>query len=81
LRAAGEASFHRIEQIWENLTPQELHIAQLAAQGLSNKVIAARLYLSHRTVGYHLHRVFSKTGVVSRSGLGSILSTVTSRAS
>jgi DNA-binding CsgD family transcriptional regulator len=81
LRAAGEASFHRIEQIWENLTPQELHIAQLAAQGLSNKVIAARLYLSHRTVGYHLHRVFSKTGVVSRSGLGSILSTVNSRAS
>src|SRR5690349_13655296 len=81
LRAAGEASVHRIEQIWENLTPQELHIAQLAAQGLSNKVIAARLYLSHRTVGYHLHRVFSKTGVVSRSGLGSILSTVTSRAS
>ena len=47
---------------WENLTPQELNIAQLAAQGLSNKVIGARLYLSHRTVGYHLQRVFSKMG-------------------
>src|SRR6201991_1038349 len=81
LRAAGEASLHRIEQIWENLTPQELHIAQLAAQGHSNKVIAARLYLSHRTVGYHLGRVFSKTGVVSRSGLGSILATTSNLAS
>jgi DNA-binding CsgD family transcriptional regulator len=81
LRAAGEASLHRIEQIWENLTPQELHIAQLAAQGLSNKVIAARLYLSHRTVGYHLHRVFSKIGIVSRSGLGPILSAANNRAS
>src|SRR6201999_673112 len=81
LRASGEASLHRIEQIWEGLTPQELHIAQLAAQGLSNKVIAARLYLSHRTVGYHLHRVFSKTGIVSRSGLGSVLSTTNNRAS
>ena len=70
LRAAGEASLHRIEQKWENLTPQELNIAQLAAQGLSNKVIAAELYPSHRTVGYHLQRVFSKTGVVSRSGSG-----------
>ncbi|WP_426409715.1 helix-turn-helix transcriptional regulator [Bradyrhizobium ganzhouense] len=74
LRAAGEASLRRTEQIWEKLTPQELHIAQLAAQGLSNKVIGARLYLSHRTVGYHLHHVFSKTGVTSRSGLGAVLS-------
>ncbi|WP_376973502.1 ATP-binding protein [Bradyrhizobium erythrophlei] len=75
LRAAGEASLRRTEQIWEKLTPQELHIAQLAAQGLSNKVIGARLYLSHRTVGYHLHNVFSKTGITSRSGLAPILST------
>lgn len=75
LRASGEASLRRSEQIWENLTPQELHIAQLAAQGLSNKMIGARLYLSHRTIGYHLLRVFSKTGISSRSGLASILST------
>jgi DNA-binding CsgD family transcriptional regulator len=74
LRASGETSRRRTEQIWENLTPQELHIAQLAAQGLSNKAIGARLYLSHRTVGYHLHRIFSKTGITSRSGLGSVLS-------
>jgi DNA-binding CsgD family transcriptional regulator len=80
LRAAGEASLRRTEQIWQKLTPQELHIAQLAAQGLSNKVIGARLYLSHRTVGYHLHHIFSKIGVTSRSGLGPILSTANSPA-
>jgi DNA-binding CsgD family transcriptional regulator len=80
LRAAGETSLRRTEQIWDKLTPQELHIAQLAAQGLSNKVIGARLYLSHRTVGYHLHHIFSKVGITSRSGLGSILSTANSPA-
>jgi DNA-binding CsgD family transcriptional regulator len=73
LRASGEASRRRAEPIWETLTPQELHIAQLASDGLSNKEIGARLYLSHRTVGYHLHRIFSKTGITSRSGLGRIL--------
>lgn len=73
LRASGEASRRRTEYAWETLTPQELHIAQLAAEGLSNKEIGIRLYLSHRTVGYHLHRIFSKTGVTSRSGLRPIL--------
>jgi DNA-binding CsgD family transcriptional regulator len=73
LRASGEASRRRTEQVWETLTPQELHVAQLAAEGLSNKEIGARLYLSHRTVGYHLHRIFSKTGITSRSGLGRVL--------
>ena len=73
LRASGEASRRRTEPIWEALTPQELHVAQLASEGLSNKEIGARLYLSHRTVGYHLHRIFSKTGITSRSGLGHIL--------
>jgi DNA-binding CsgD family transcriptional regulator len=75
LRASGETSLRRTEQAWENLTPQELHIAQLAAQGLSNKVIGARLYLSHKTVAHHLHQVFSKIGITSRSSLASILIT------
>src|SRR5262249_39609203 len=75
LRAAGETSLRRTERIWEKLTPQELHIAELTAQGFSNKEIAARLYLSHKTVGYHLQRIFSKTGITSRSRLGPILST------
>jgi DNA-binding CsgD family transcriptional regulator len=51
------------------LTPQELEIAQLAARGLSNKEIAGRLYLSHRTVGARLYRVFPKLGVTTRAGL------------
>jgi len=74
LRASGESSRRRTEQTWETLTPQELHIAQLAAEGHSNKEIGTRLYLSHRTVGYHLHRIFAKTGITSRAGLRPLLS-------
>ncbi|MCA1452604.1 AAA family ATPase [Bradyrhizobium sp. BRP22] len=73
LRASGESSGRRTEPIWERLTPQELQIAQLASEGLSNKEIGARLYLSHRTVGYHLHRIFPKLGITSRAGLHNAL--------
>ncbi len=73
LRASGESSRRRMAPIRETLTPQESHIARFASEGLSNKQIGARLYLSHRTVGYHLHRIFSKTGITSRSELGRIL--------
>jgi DNA-binding CsgD family transcriptional regulator len=51
------------------LTHQEHEIASLAATGLSNREIGQRLYLSHRTVGYHLHKVFRKLGVVNRTQL------------
>ena len=51
------------------MTPQELQIAQLAAEGLSNRNIAERLFLSNRTVGGHLYRIYPKLGVVSRSEL------------
>lgn len=53
----------------EALTPQELEIARLAASGLSNKQIGSRLFLSHRTVGAHLYRVFPKLGITSRAAL------------
>lgn len=76
LRASGETSRRRTERAWETLTPQELHIAQLAADGLSNKEIGVRLYLSHRTVGYHLRQIFAKTGITSRSSLGAIVAKV-----
>ena len=59
---------HRAE-----LTPRELEIASLAAQGLSSKAIATRLYLSARTVDNYLGRVFAKVGVRSRRDLADVL--------
>ncbi len=69
LRAAGEASRYRDPDARDQLTPHELQIAQLAAEGLTNREIGQRLYLSHRTVSSHLHRIFPKLGVTSRSEL------------
>jgi DNA-binding CsgD family transcriptional regulator len=54
---------------WDQLSAQEMQIAAMAAEGLSNREIGQRLYLSHRTVGSHLYRVFPKLGVTSRSQL------------
>jgi DNA-binding NarL/FixJ family response regulator len=73
LRASGETSRRRIPEARDQLTPQELQIARMAAQGLSNREIGQRLYLSHRTVGSHLYRTFPKLGVTSRAQLSSVL--------
>jgi DNA-binding CsgD family transcriptional regulator len=69
LRAAGESSQRQRAGAVDQLTPQELQIAQLAAEGLSNRDIGQRLYLSHRTIGSHLYRIFPKLGVTSRAQL------------
>jgi DNA-binding CsgD family transcriptional regulator len=73
LRAAGEVHRDRSMAAWEGLTSQELHIATLAAQGLTNREIGDRLFLSHRTVGAHLYRIFPKMNITSRVQLGPAL--------
>ena len=75
LRATGETSRPRTAEARDRLTPQELQIVQMAAEGLSNREIGQMLYLSHRTVSSHLYRVFPKLGITSRTELRTALST------
>jgi DNA-binding CsgD family transcriptional regulator len=74
LRATGAAALGDDGSPPRMLTPQEMEIAQLAASGLTNKEIGARVYLSHRTVATHLYRVFPKLGITSRAALRDALS-------
>jgi DNA-binding NarL/FixJ family response regulator len=69
LVAAGGKLHKRPFEAREDLTPQEEQIARLARDGLTNTQIGAQLFLSPRTVEYHLHKVFGKLGIDSRSGL------------
>ncbi|AQA01721.1 hypothetical protein BVC93_03935 [Mycobacterium sp. MS1601] len=69
LRANGLRPAHAPPPTSASLTAQELEIANLAAGGMTNRQIAERLYLSPRTVGTHLYRLFPKLGVSSRAGL------------
>ena len=73
LRAAGETSRRREPEAWDNLSAQEIQIATMASEGLSNREIGRKLYLSHRTVGSHLYRTFPKLGITSRVQLASAL--------
>jgi DNA-binding CsgD family transcriptional regulator len=74
LRATGQTKPRGEDRDRDALTPQELEIASLAAAGLSNKEIAKRLFLSPRTVGAHLYRIFPKLGITSRAALRDALS-------
>ncbi len=73
LAATGETVRKRSDETRDELTPQEAQIARLASDRLTNPEIAAQLYLSPRTVEYHLHKVFQKLGIGARRELRSAL--------
>jgi DNA-binding CsgD family transcriptional regulator len=69
LRASGETARKRNPTTLLQLTPQELQVARFVATGLHNRDVAAQLFLSPRTIEYHLRNVFTKAGVSSRAEL------------
>jgi DNA-binding CsgD family transcriptional regulator len=73
LRASGETARKRDPSTIDLLTPQELQIARFVAEGLSNKEVAAQLFLSPRTIHYHLRNVFVKLGITSRTQLARLV--------
>ena len=73
LLATGETVRKRTVETRGDLTAQEAQIARLARDGLSNPEIATRLFISPRTVQYHLHKVFIKLGISSRTQLDRVL--------
>jgi DNA-binding CsgD family transcriptional regulator len=72
LQATGETSRKRDVSTLDELTPQELRIAQLVAAGATNREVGAQLYVSPKTVEYHLRKVFMKLGVGSRVELARV---------
>jgi len=73
LQATGETVRRRTDETRDELTPQERQIALLARDGLSNSEIGAQLFLSPRTVEWHLHKIFAKLEIRSRTELASAL--------
>jgi DNA-binding NarL/FixJ family response regulator len=80
LLATGERVHTRTAEMRDKLTPQEEQIARLARDGFSNPEISAQLFLSPRTVEWHLRKVFSKLGIASRRELRKTLAGSTEQA-
>jgi DNA-binding CsgD family transcriptional regulator len=74
LRATGETARKRDSSTLDDLTPQELQIARLVAEGGRNREIAGQLFLSPKTVEYHLRKVFQKLDIASRTELVKLVS-------
>jgi DNA-binding CsgD family transcriptional regulator len=73
LLATGETVRKRVSETTTALTAQEAQVARLARDGLSNPEIGARLFISSRTVQYHLRKVFIKLEISTRSQLHRVL--------
>ena len=73
LLATGETARRRTDETRDDLTPQETQIAHLARDGLSNAEIGAQLFISPRTVEWHLHKVFGKLDITTRGHLDRVL--------
>lgn len=73
LAAAGDRARRRSPTASGRLTPQEIRIASLVADGATNRQIAATLFLSPKTVAYHLAKVFEKLGLTSRAQLAALV--------
>jgi DNA-binding CsgD family transcriptional regulator len=72
LRASGQTARRRDPSTRDELSPQEVQIARYVARGLSNREVAAQLFLSPRTIDFHLRNVFRKLGITSRVQLASL---------
>jgi ATP/maltotriose-dependent transcriptional regulator MalT len=73
LLATGETARKRTIETSDELTPHEARIARMARDGASNQDIATELFVSRKTVEYHLHKVFSKLGISTRQQLEYVL--------
>ena len=72
LRASGETTHKPDPSSRDRLTAQELQIARMVASGMSNPDVAGQLFLSPRTIDYHLRKVFTKLGITSRAELAGV---------
>jgi DNA-binding CsgD family transcriptional regulator len=73
LRATGETARKRDSSTLDDLTPQELQIARLVAEGGRNREVASQLFLSPKTVEYHLRKIFQKLEIASRTELAKLV--------
>jgi DNA-binding NarL/FixJ family response regulator len=73
LLATGETARKRTVNTRDELTPHEARIARMARDGASNQEIADQLFVSHKTIEYHLHKIFLKLDITSRERLDRVL--------
>ena len=69
LLATGETARKRTDETRGDLTPHEARIARMARDGASNQDIATQLFVSRKTVEYHMHKIFTKLGISARQQL------------